>query len=81
MAGGLYTDGERRAVALENLDDAGMKQALAQWYKSVERLPGATPQHAFRWILNDLRVSTVSSGAGNVAELEEVAQASTIEAF
>ena len=33
------------------------------------------PQSAFRWVLADERVSTVSSGAASVAELEEVAQA------
>lgn len=81
LAGGLYTDGERRASALENLDDHAMQQAFAQWLKSVEALPGTTPQHAFRWILTDPRVSTVSSGASNVAELEEVAQAPAIGMF
>lgn len=81
LAGGLYTDGERRAAALENLDDAAMRQAFAQWLKSIETLPGTTPQHAFRWMLADPRVSTVSSGAGNVTELEEVAQASAMGTF
>ena len=37
------------------------------------------PQSAFRWILADERVATVSSGASNVAELEKVMVAGTME--
>ena len=54
-----------------------MRQRVEQWLASVEGLPGTVPQHAFRFILADARVSTVSSGAGNVAHLEEVAQATS----
>ena len=74
LAGGLFADAPRRAAALASLENEETRQAFWQWFKQVELLPGTVPQQAYRWILADARVSTVSSGAGNVAELEEVAQ-------
>lgn len=79
LAGGLYTSGPRQAEALANLESETERQAFWQWLRRVEQLPGSLPQHAFRTILADPRVSTVSSGAANVAELEEVAAASAME--
>ena len=75
LAGGLFVDGPRRAAALAQLADAEMKQRVEQWLGKVAGLPGTTPEHAFRYLLADARVSTVSSGAANVAELAEVAAA------
>ena len=37
------------------------------------------PQSAFRYVLADDRVSTVSSGAASVTELEEVARAADMD--
>jgi len=79
LAGGLYTSGPRQAEALANLESETERQAFWQWLRRVEQLPGSLPQHAFRTILADPRVSTVSSGAASVAELEEVAAASAME--
>ena len=76
LANGLYVDGPQRAEALANLESDDARQAFWTWLKSVEGLPGTTPQHAFRYILADQRVSTVSSGAATVAQLAEVAAAS-----
>ena len=75
LAGGLFVDGPRRAEALTQLEDLAMKQRVEQWLGEVAGLLGTTPQHAFRYLLADARVSTVSSGAANVAELAEVAAA------
>lgn len=76
LGGGLFADAPRRATALASLENEETRQIFDHWFKQVELLPGTVPQHAYRWILADARVSTVSSGAGNVAELAEVAQAS-----
>lgn len=75
LANGLFAHEPQRAEALGKLEDTAMRQQVEQWYRSVAGLPGTVPQHAFRFILADPRVSTVSSGASSVAELEEVAQA------
>lgn len=76
LAGGLYVDGPQRAEALANLECDDARQAFWAWFKSIEDLPGTTPQHAFRWMLSDPRVSTVSSGAATADQLAEVAAAS-----
>ncbi|MCX6050735.1 MAG: aldo/keto reductase [Chloroflexi bacterium] len=76
LAGGLFADAARRATALANLEDMAMRQRVEQWLHQVEALPGTVPQQAYRTILADARVSTISSGAATVAELAEVAQAS-----
>ena len=50
----------------------------------IERLrrePGTLAQHAFRYIMADEAVSTVSSGAANVEQLEDVAEASAMGAM
>ncbi len=78
LAGGLFTNGPRQAEALANLASEAERQMFWQWLRGVEQLPGTLPQHAFRTILADSRVSTVSSGAATVAELEEVAAASAL---
>ncbi|MEZ4867558.1 MAG: aldo/keto reductase [Caldilineaceae bacterium] len=79
LAGGLYTDTPRQADALARLESAVERQRFQQWLATVRERPGTLPQHAFRYILADERVTTVSSGAANVAELAEVAAASAME--
>lgn len=78
LAGGLYTTTPRQAEVLAALEDEETRHQFWQWLHQVESLPGTLPQQAFRWILADARVSTVSSGAATVAELEEVAAASAL---
>jgi len=75
LAGGLFADEARRAVAVAQLEDQAMKVRVEQWLASAATQAGTIPQQAFRYILADARVSTVSSGAAAVAELEEVAGA------
>jgi len=73
LAGGLFADEARRAAALTQLEDPVMKARVEQWLATAAPQPGTIPQQAFRYILADPRVSTVSSGAATVTELEEVA--------
>jgi len=75
LAGGLFVEGPRRATALAALTDEAMRASIDEWLESVAALPGSVPEHAFRFLLADDRVSTVSSGAATVAELEQVAAA------
>jgi len=75
LANNLFAHNPQRAEALAKLEDSAMRQRVEAWLASVAGLPGSVPEHAFRFILADARVSTVSSGAGTVAQLEEVAQA------
>ncbi|MBM3277121.1 MAG: aldo/keto reductase [Candidatus Handelsmanbacteria bacterium] len=78
LAGGLFVAGQPQAKALAALGNAERAQAQ-QVLDQLHPLPGTLPQKAFRYILGDERVSTVSSGAATVAELEEVAQAADTE--
>jgi len=78
LAGGLFVAGPPQAKALAALGNAERAQAQ-QVLDQLHPLPGTLPQKAFRYILGDERVSTVSSGAATVAELEEVAQAAEME--
>ncbi|MBX3011114.1 MAG: aldo/keto reductase [Caldilineaceae bacterium] len=73
LANGLYVDGPHREEALARLANDDERQAFYTWRQQAETQPGTTPQQAFQWILADQRVSTVSSGAATVAQLEEVA--------
>ncbi len=80
LAGGLYVEGEQqeRAVAqrFENPEERASAWGVIEGLRQEE---SSLPQSAFRWILADERVATVSSGASNVAELEEVIVAGTME--
>ncbi len=79
LAGGLFSDEPRRIAALGNLGDRGER---AEAERIIERLrdePGTVPRNAFRYVLADARVSTVSSGATTADELEDVARASDME--
>ena len=80
LAGGLYVEGEQqeRAVAqrFENPEERASAWGVIEGLRQEE---SSLPQSAFRWILADERVATVLSGASNVAELEEVMEAGTME--
>lgn len=76
LAGGLYVDAPK---ALAEIDDAASREAAQKTIAALERQPGTLPQQAFRWVLGDRRVSSVSSGAANPAQLQEVAQAAAME--
>lgn len=78
LAGGLYTATPRQAEALAALESEADRQRFHQWLATVQALPGSLPQQAFRYILADARVSTISSGAATPSELQEVAAASTM---
>ncbi len=75
LAGGLFGYSERRDAVLAGLELEERSRA-AKVLEQLRRQPGTLPQNAFRWVLADERVSTACSGAGNTAELEEVAAAS-----
>ncbi len=79
LAGGLYVEGPAQAKALAAIADPGERARTQQVLDKLRPLSGTLPQKAFRYLLADERVSTVSSGASTVAELEEVAQAADME--
>ena len=81
LAGGLYTATPRQAEALAALESDGERERFHQWLAVVQGLPGSLPQQAFRYMLADTRVSTISSGAATPAELTEVAAASDMGAL
>ena len=76
LAGGLFSDPPRRKAALENLQDPGDRANAEAIIGRLRDEPGTVPRNAFRYVLADARVSTVSSGAANAAELDDVARAS-----
>ena len=76
LAGGMYVAGEDQRAAVERRFE-GEEERQRAWatIARLEQEESTLPQSAFRWVLADERVSTVSSGAASVAELEEVVQA------
>ncbi len=76
LAGGLFSDEPRRKAALESLQDPGERANAEAIIGRLRDEPGTVPGNAFRYVLADARVSTVSSGAANAAELDDVARAS-----
>lgn len=79
LAGGLFSDEPRRRAALENLGDRGERATAEGIIEKLRDEPGTVPRNAFRYVLADARVSTVSSGAATADELEDVARASDME--
>ncbi|MCC7263132.1 MAG: aldo/keto reductase [Candidatus Latescibacteria bacterium] len=79
LASGLFVEGEAQAKALAALADAGEREQARQVLAQLHPLPGTLPQKAFRYLLADERVSTVSSGASTPAQLEEVALTADME--
>ena len=73
--GGLFGHEAARSKALAALSDRERSGAEAV-IKRLRREPGTLARNAFRYILADEAVSTVSSGAADAAQLEDVAAAS-----
>ena len=80
LAGGMYVAGEDQREAVERrFEHEEERQRAWETIARLEQEKSTLPQSAFRWVLADERVSTVSSGAASVVELEEVAQAGDME--
>lgn len=79
LAGGLFIEGDRRQEALARIEDEGERRDAQKTIDRLRQEEGSLPQNAFRYVLADERVTTVSSGAASVGELEEVAQAAEME--
>jgi len=75
LAGGLFVEGEPQRAALERLADDSERAYVVGILRQLRRQEGTLPQQAFRYILADALVSTVSSGAAAPGELAEVAAA------
>ena len=75
LAGGLFANESRISEALGRLPDDERPRSQ-QIIERLRKEPGTLAQNAFQYILADPRVSTVSSGAANIQELEDVVQAS-----
>ena len=76
LAGGLFSDAPRRKAALEDLGDQVERARAERIIGRLKDGPGTVPRNAFRYVLADARVSTVSSGAATAAELDDVSRAS-----
>ena len=78
--GALFGHEAKRAQTLAGF--SGRERSSAE--RVIERLrrePGTLAQHAFRYIMADEAVSTVSSGAADVEQLEDVAAAPAMGAM
>lgn len=76
LAGLLFADEPRRSEAVAAIEDEAERKRVQRVLGRLQDLPGTHAQNAFQYILADSRVTTVSSGAANIAELDDVAQAS-----
>ena len=76
LAGLLFADEPRRSGAVAAIEDEAERERVQRVLERLQDVPGTHAQNAFQYILADSRVTTVSSGAANIAELEDVAQAS-----
>ena len=77
LAGGLYTNQYQQVLA--KISDAIEHQRVTQILQKLQENEHTLPQNAFRFVLDDERITTVSSGAANVAQLTEVVKASALE--
>ena len=79
LAGGIYVEREQQQAVEQRFK--GVEERAAAWsvIDNLRQESSSLPQSAFRWILADERVATVSSGASNVSELEEVVEAGIME--
>ena len=75
LAGLLFADEPRRSEAIAAISDEAEGERAQRVIERLLDVPGTHAQNAFQYILADPRVTTVSSGAANIAELEDVAQA------
>ena len=76
LAGGLYTD--RHQQVLTEISDSAERQRVTQILQKLQVDDYTLPQNAFRFVLADKRVTTVSSGAANISQLTEVVKASAL---
>ena len=76
LAGGLFADEPRRLKAVAGISDEAEREHARRVIERLQEAPGTLAQNAFQYVLADSRVTTISSGAANVAELEDVVQAS-----
>jgi aryl-alcohol dehydrogenase-like predicted oxidoreductase len=76
LAGGLYTDQHQQVLA--KISDSITRQRVTQILQKLQANEHTLPQNAFRFVLADERVTTVSSGAANVPQLTEVVKASAL---
>lgn len=76
LAGLLFADEPRRSEAVAAIEDETERERVQRVLGRLQDVPGTYAQNAFQYILADSRVTTVSSGAANIAELDDVAQAS-----
>ena len=80
LAGGLYVDGPGQRQVLEKHFAGEQERRRAEDIVGrLRREESTLPQSAFRYVLADERVTSVSSGAANVGQLEEVAAAAEME--
>ena len=77
LAGGLYTNQYQQVLA--KISDAIEHRRVTQILQKLQENEHTLPQNAFRFVLDDERITTVSSGAANVAQLTEVVKASALE--
>ena len=78
LGGGLFGHDDRREQLLKEMMDAAKRNRAEDILARLRAQPGSLAQTAFRWVLADDRVTTACSGAGTIAEIEDVAQASAM---
>ena len=76
LAGLLFADEPRRSEAVAAISDPVERKRVQRVLQRLHDVPGTYAQNALQYILADSRVTTVSSGAANLPELEDVIQAS-----
>lgn len=81
LAGGIFVENDEQQEAVEQWFDMEDRPRVCDIIEEMKREDSTLPQSAFRWILGDNRVSTVSSGPSNVAEWDEVVAAAEMEAL
>ena len=79
LAGGLFVEAGGGQEALARIEDEEERRRAQKTIDRLRQQEGSLPQNAFRYVLADQRVTTVSSGAASVSELEEVALAAEME--
>lgn len=79
LAGGIYVDNDEQKTAVEQWFEETDRPRVWSIIDEMKREQSTLPQSAFRWILGDGRVSTVSSGPSNIAEWDEVVAAADME--
>jgi aryl-alcohol dehydrogenase-like predicted oxidoreductase len=80
LGGGIYVEDERQQEAVEKWYEGEEEQRrVCAIIEKMRKEDSTLPQSAFRWVLADERVSTVSSGAADIAQLQEVVQAGDME--